>query len=172
MSKKIIFIPEIFNPKFYQYFWRKEAKKLGIEFIEFEKPFYSYWSIKNMKRMVKDGIKLFEQNKNDELYVVCHSFGGILVNCILQKVKNNNIKKIFILASPLKMNYGGLKKRKKILNYNSNFVYKSEILTYGAYFDPVVLKSKTKYSSEIHKNIFGEHMTLLYSKKIIRDILN
>lgn len=173
MKKKvIIFIPGIFNPKWYQTFWRQEAKKEGFEFIEFENPRYSYWSIKEMKGMIQEGVEIFEKYKNDELIVICHSFGGILINCILQKVKNYNIEKMFILASPLQMQWFGMKKRKEELGYDNNFSYKTKVFTFGGYIDPIVGFFVTKYKSEKHKNVLGEHMYFLFSKRFIRKILS
>lgn len=175
MRKKIIFIPGIFNPKYYQTFWRNEAKKQGFDFVEFENPRYSYWSISQMEKKIEEGIEIFKKQGNCEIYVVCHSFGGILINSILQKLDlkyKKNIKKIITMGSPLKINFFGMKKRKNRLNYNENFVFSCPIETYGGYFDFVVPYLYTKYNtSKNHENVYGEHLYFLFSKKFIKKII-
>lgn len=175
MRKKIIFIPGIFNPKYYQTFWRNEAKKQGFDFVEFENPRYSYWSISQMEKKIEEGLNLFKEHENSEIYIICHSFGGILINSILQKLENLHnikIKKIIVLGSPLNMNFFGMKKRKNRLNYDENFVFPCPIETYGGYFDFVVPHFYTKHKfSQNHKNVYGEHLYFLFSKKFIKKII-
>lgn len=172
MKQTIIFIPGIFNPKFFQKLWKKEAKKQNFNFIEFKHPFYSYWSIKKMKELEYEGIQIFKKHKNEELIVICHSFGGILINIILSKLKDYKIKKIILMASPVNMDIFGMKKRKKILGYNKNLRYKTKLTTYGGYFDPIVPHIWTKYHNEEHINLLSEHLLFLFSRKIIKKIIN
>ncbi len=171
MPTKILFVPWIFNPKFYQTFWRKESVKQWFEFIEFKNPFYSYFSIKKIKEMIKEGIKIIEKHQNDELIIICHSFGWILINCILQQIKIFKIKKIITLASPLQMECLWMKKKKTLLWYNKNFTFPAEIITYWGYTDLLVPYFFTKYKDENHKNIIASHKYFLYSRKFIRNII-
>lgn len=171
MKQKVLFVPGVFNPKWYQKYWKAEIENQDLEFIEFENQYYSYWKIDEMKRAVDDGVKLFKKYENEELIIVCHSFGGILINCILQKLKNYKIKKIIILASPLGMNILGMKRRKKELNYNENLIYNAEVISYGGYIDPIVPYVWTKYNTEEHHNVFGEHFYFIFSKRFIRKII-
>lgn len=172
MKQKILFIPWIFNPKWYQNIWRREAHKNNFELIEFENPFYSYFSIKQMEKMIGNWVKIIKKNKNEDLVIVCHSFWWILLNCILQKINHWNIKKIIILASPLQMNHFWMKKRKLILWYDENFDYNTKIRTFWWYIDIIVPFMFTNYKNEKHKNVLWWHMFFLISKKFINKILN
>ena len=173
MKPKILFVPGIFNPKFYQTFWSKEAVKQWFEFIEFQNTFYSYWSFQKMKEMIKEGVQIIKKHQNDELIIICHSFGWILINCILQKIKASKIKKIITLASPLQMEIFWMKKRKQFLGYDKNLSFPAELYTYWGYLDPVVPYIWTNYkNNKSHKNIFAEHMYFLFSKKFIKGIID
>ncbi|MCK5615683.1 hypothetical protein KAR91_78185 [Candidatus Pacearchaeota archaeon] len=171
MRQTIIFIPGIFNPKSNQKLWRNEAKKQGFNFIEFKRPLYSYWSIKRMQEMKKQGVQIFKRYQNKKPIVICHSFGGILVNSILSEFKNYKMKKLIIMASPLNMDIFGMKRRKMALNYNKNLKYKTKIISYGGYIDTVVPFGWTKYHNEEHINLLAGHLYFLFSKKFIKKTL-
>lgn len=168
MKQKILFIPGIFTPKWYLKYWKSEAEKLNIEFIELENTRYSYFKINQMQERINEAIILLEKHHGENLTIVCHSFGGILINPIIQKSPKCKIKQIILLASPLQLNFFGMKKRKNILKYNPQLDYKTKIITYGGYIDFVVPFFFTKYKNEEHYNLFVEHFYFIFSKKFIR----
>ena len=172
MKQKILFIPGIFNPRWYQKYWRALCTEHGFEYIELENPYYSYWRIESMEEVIEEWVEKFKEYENEELIVICHSFGGILINCILQRLGNYKIKKLVILASPLQMNILGMRKRKKLLKYNPDLNYDAtKIISYGGYIDLIVPCVWTRYKDEEHHTVFGEHFYFLFSKRFIRKIL-
>lgn len=169
MKKKVIFVPGIFNPKWYQFRWKKECEKMGYEFLCFKKPFYSYWNIKRMRELISEGKKMVEKNPNS--IIVCHSFGGILFNCILQKISKPKIKKTVFITCPFGMNILGMRKRKKVLGYDEDLKYNFESVSFGAYFDELVPFVWTRYRNERHYNLFVDHMAVLFVKRVVRKIM-
>ncbi len=169
MKKKVIFIPGIFNLRWYQFRWRKECDRLGYEFLCFDKPFYSYWNIKRMRKLISEGKRMLEKNSNS--IVVCHSFGGILFNCILQKITKPKIKRVVLITCPLGMNIFGMRKRKKLLGYDGNLKYNFDSVSFGAYFDELVLPVWTRYKDERHYNLFVDHMVVLFMKRVVKKIM-
>ncbi len=167
--KKIIFVPGIFNFKWYQRCWREECEKLGYKFLCFGKPFYSYWNIERMKELIDEGKKMFE--KNPDSIIMCHSFGGILFNCILQKVSKPRIKKAVFITCPLRMNIFGMGRRKKLLGYDGDLKYNFDSVSFGSYFDEFVPCVWTRYKKEKHYNLFVDHMAVLLARKVVKKIM-
>ncbi len=69
------------------------------------------------------------------------------------------------------MNILGIEKRKILLNYNPNLIYNAKVVSYGGYLDIIVPYKWTKYSDEEHHNILATHFYFLFSRKIIRKII-
>jgi hypothetical protein len=172
MKPKIIFIPGIFNPFHRQDKFRLEARNHGFKFIDFENIFYSYWSLDEMKNVIEEGVNLFEKYKDEPLIVICHSWGGILFNCIFQKLKSHNIRKLFFFSSPLQMEIGGVKTRKEALGYKKSLRYHVETVSYGGYFDLTVPFVWTKYRNEKHIDNLGGHNYYFHSKKFMKEFFD
>ena len=169
MKKKVLFVPGIYNPKIFQFRWRKECEAKGYEFLEFEKPFYGYWNFKKMQEMIREGRETIK--KNDNLTVVCHSFGGILINVILKGLKKADVKKLVLITSPLRMNIFGMRKRKKLLGYDEALKYNFDVVSFGAYFDELVVFFWTRYGKEKHYDLFADHLFVLFSGRVVRKIM-
>ena len=167
MKKKVIFIPGVFNLRWFQSRWRNECEKLGYDFLCFKNPFYSYWNIGRMGELIDEGKKIIEKNSNS--IIVCHSFGGILFNCILQKINKIKIKKVIFIACPF--NWWGVRKALKTLGYDENLKYNFDSISFGSYFDFVVPFIWAKYRDEQHYNLFAGHMDVLFAGRIVRKII-
>lgn len=173
MKTKVLFIPGINHKFFYSNIWRDEVEKVGYEFITFKKEYYSYFSIRQINDMVKQGIKLVEENQKAKLIIVCHSFGGILIHCILHKMKKYKIEKIFLMASPLNMKYFGMDIKKEKLDVDPNLVINSKVYSYRGYLDLIVPFIYTKKKGCIkHQNLIAGHMYFLFSRKFIKKVIS
>ena len=163
MKKKVLFIQGIWTK--YNFFknWENYFKELKYEptFLSFD--YYNYRDINKMKILTEEITNIIEKEKN--LTVVCHSFGGILFNSALNKSKKHNIKKAIFFACPFKTNIFGMKKRKRILGYDKNLKYDFENFSFGAYFDHFVPAFTSKYKEEPHKNFFVDHFYLFAQNK-------
>ena len=124
-----------------------------------------------MKSRVKQTRKIFDENPN--LTVVCHSFGGILFNCALQKFKKAKIKKVVFINSPFNMNIFGMKYRKNILGYKKDFKYNFKVFSWGSFFDEIVPFFWTKYGNEKHYTLIADHhLVVLFVRRVIRKIMH
>jgi len=168
--KKVLFVPGIYNFEFYQHYWKKECAKRGYGFLEFDDMFYGYWDFDKMKKMIKQGREVIR--KNPGLIVVCHSFGGILINCILSGMDNYDVSKLVIIESPLSLEGMGMRRRKDMLGYERNFRYDCEVFSFGGYLDLIVLFWFTRYVFGRHCNILSDHMGILLLPLVVRKILN
>lgn len=161
--KKVLFIQGIWTDFNYFDNWKKYFENLGYETMFLSFDFYNYSDKQKMQILVSEIIQVLESEKN--LTVVCHSFGGILFNCALNKSEKNDIKKAIFFACPFKINVFGMKNRKEILGYNKNLNYNFEYFSFGAYFDHFVPVFTSKYENEPHKNFFVDHFYLFAKKK-------
>ena len=170
-KKQIIFIAGILTSKFSLKLWKSVLKeKYPDRDIFCIGEHYSYWNIKRMKKVTKQGMNLVGNKK--ETILIGHSFGGIIIGSILNRTKNHRVKEIITIASPHKMNYCGMKRRKQVLKYSDKIPKGIKAKTFGAYFDPVVPFFLSSLKNSKHKNLFLEHLIfILFSKKTMKKIL-
>jgi predicted alpha/beta hydrolase family esterase len=169
MHKNILYIPGIFNLKPRIKLFKKEAKKYNCKVIEFKNQLYSYWEFNLMKKIVDEGVEIIKNHIEEGLYVICHSFGGILFNSMFQKLKKHNVKKLFFFSCPFQMKMGGMQKRKKMLGYKSTLDYNIDTKSYGALFDITVPFMWSKYRNEPHKVVPGGHHYYFSSSRFMKE---
>ncbi len=168
----IIFISGVKTPKSWLKNWREIlVEKFPHSEIHIIDIFYSSKDLKKILEVKEKVLKILEENKSTIL--IGHSFGGLLaVSGYLENIKKrNNIKKIITMGSPHILNSKKRKKIKTFLNYEIANI-EIPVFTFGGYFDGIVFFTKTKYKNSFHKNYFVKHNSFLFSKKIIKKVLN
>jgi triacylglycerol esterase/lipase EstA (alpha/beta hydrolase family) len=180
------------TPIYFPYFYNLPSKK-----SEFEKGS----SIYNLKQKIILQI-LALQRENKQVTLIGHSFGGLILNSILNEYQFKNIEKIITIATfhklkskisqriknllPFNSKQNKLEETKNQLNLrkdlrqnlkykdiSSNNIYKNICYTIGFSLDPIVPLDSTKMLYSKHKIITAEHGFLFRkSSNIINEILD
>ena len=187
-----------------------ELKKRGINTIYFP---FNYKLPNNKKDLEKDSLIynfkqeiilqiIALQRQNKKVILIGHSFGGLILNSILNEYKFENIEKIITIATfhklkskliqriknlnPFNSKLNKLQTSKQLLevrkdlrqnlqykDISSNNLYKNKCYTIGFSLDPIVPADSTKMLYSKHKTIMAEHGFLFRkSNNIINDIFD
>lgn len=141
---------------------------------------YFYNSTQKVLKMKQD-LHTEITKSSDEVILIGHSYGGVIIGSLELK-KYKNITQIIVIASPINsfsklydLIVPGFKKTRKELQFRKENFVKEKTHSIGFYFDFIVPVFMTKVKGVYHKNYFAEHFLYFYFsrtffRKIFKDL--
>jgi len=141
------------------------------EVLFIDSPLYVHLQQKRMESRVARAIE-FINKSSEPVFILSHSFGGILARVIIQKVEPKKICGVITMASPHTMNYAFVPYAQKRLGvYKKQIPHDIPIQTYGGWFDMVVAFWFSSMKNVPHENLLANHKSFLFNKKVRRMII-